>query len=97
MGGKDFPVTAPSSGPNGGLFRAEQSADGANLVGGWIVTSDGQQRGAVGRAKEGKEDITPAPQLAVAQRSSAGTWAVTHPTFGPLTVKRVVEPDDHRG
>ncbi len=97
MGGKDFPFTAPSSGPNGGLFRAEQSADGANLVGGWIVASDGQQRGAVGRAKEGKEDITPAPQLVVAQRSSAGTWAMTHPTFGPLTAKRVVEPDDHRG
>ncbi|MDQ6833291.1 MAG: hypothetical protein M3008_07830, partial [Chloroflexota bacterium] len=50
LGGKDFPFTAPSSGPNGGLFRAEQSADGANLLGGWIVTSDGQQRGAVGRA-----------------------------------------------
>ncbi len=97
MGGKDFPFTAPSSGGNGGLFRAEQSVNGGNVVGGWIVSADGQQRGAVGQAKEGKEEITPAPQLVVAQRSSAGTWAMTHPTFGPLTAKRVVEPDDHRG
>lgn len=98
LGGKDFPFTAPSSGGNGGLFRAEQSANGTNVVGGWIVAADGQQRGAVnGRSQDNKDDITPAPQLVVAQRSSTGTWAVTHPTFGALTVKRVVEPDDHRG
>ena len=101
LGGKDFPFTAPSSGPNGGLFRAEQSANGMNIIGGWIVTADGQQRGSLnaqdntGQSK--RSEITPAPQLVVAQRASNNTWTVNHPTFGALMVKRVVEPDDHRG
>lgn len=101
LGGKDLPFTAPSSGANGGLFRAEQSANGTNVIGGWIVAADGQQRGAVhaqdntGQSK--RDDITPAPQLVVAQRASNATWMVNHPTLGALTVKRVVEPDDHRG
>lgn len=101
LGGKDFPFTAPSSGTNGGLFRAEQSANGMNIIGGWIVTADGQQRGSLNAhdttAQSKRDEITPAPQLVVAQRASNNTWAVNHPTFGTLMIKRVVEPDDHKG
>ncbi len=97
LSGKDYPFTAASSGPNGGLFRAEQSAGGGNVVAGWIVGSDGQQRGGVNLAKEGRDELTPAPQLVFAQRATNNTWAITHPTLGVLTAKRVVEPEDHKG
>lgn len=97
LSGKDFPFTAAPSTGDGGLFRAEQTANGANVVGGWIVSADGQQRGSLNSAREGRDEIAPAPQLVVSQKSSTGTFMVNTPTFGALTVKRVVDPDDHKG
>ena len=61
-----------------------------------MLTPDGQ-RGAVNLSKENRDELTPAPQLVVAQRAANNTWMVNHPTFGALSVKRVVENRDDRG
>jgi hypothetical protein len=97
LGGKDFPFTAAPAKGDAGLFRAEQEINGGKLVGGWIVNTDGQQRGAINTPRENRDEISPAPQLVVAQKASPTTWTVQTPNFGLLTVKRVVDPEDHRG
>jgi len=98
LAGKDFPFTAAPATGDSGLFRAEQTAsDGGNVVGGWILTADGQQRGSINKPNGNRDEFTPAPQLVVAQRVPNNTFTVNHPTFGPLTVKPVVDRDDHRG
>jgi hypothetical protein len=97
LGGKDFPFTATPAKGDAGLFRAEQAVTGGKVVGGWIVAMDGQQRGALNAPHENRDEITAAPQLVVAQKASPTTWTVQTPTFGLLTVKRVVDPEDHRG
>lgn len=89
MAGKDFPFTAAPSTGDTGLFRAEQTVDGVNVVGGWIVSADGQQRGAVHGQQDKRDDITPAPQLVVTQKQANNTWTVMHPTFRTLTVSHV--------
>lgn len=96
MAGKEFPFTAAPSAGDAGLFRAEQSVDGVNVVGGWIVNADGQQRGAVHGQQDKRDDITPAPPLMVTQKQANNTWTVTHPTFRMLTVQRV-DFDNSRG
>jgi hypothetical protein len=97
LGGKDYPFTAAPATGDAGLFRAEQEVSGSKVIGGWIVGLDGQQRGALNAPHENRDEITAAPQLVVAQKASATTWTVQTPTFGLLTVKRVVDPEDHRG
>jgi hypothetical protein len=97
LGGKDFPFTAAPAKGDAGLFRAEQEVNGGKVIGGWIVNLDGQQRGALNAPHENRDEITAAPQLVVAQKASPTTWTVQTPTFGLLTVKRVVDPEDHRG
>lgn len=89
MGGKDFPFAAAKASGDAGLFRAEQAAGGANVVGGWIVGADGQQRGAIHRAQDNRDEIVTTPPLVVAQKAPNNTWMVNHPTFGALTVNRV--------
>jgi hypothetical protein len=89
MAGKDFPFTAAPSTGDTGLFRADQSVNGMNVVGGWIINADGQQRGAVHGIENDKDRISAVPQLVVTQKAANNTWTVTHPTFGPLTVARV--------
>jgi hypothetical protein len=97
LAGKDFPFTAAPAKGDAGLFRAEQEVSGSKVIGGWILSGDGQQRGALQSARENRDEITAAPQLLVAQKASPTTWTVQTPTFGSLTVKRVVDPEDHRG
>jgi hypothetical protein len=97
LGGKDFAFTAAPAQGDAGLFRAEQEVNGGKVVGGWIVAQDGQQRGALNAPHENRDEITAAPQLVVAQKASPTTWKVQTPTFGLLTVTRVVDPEDHRG
>lgn len=98
VGGKDFPFTAAPAKGDAGLYRADQDVNGGKVVGGWIVNTDGQQRGAIRNTpRENRDEITAAPQLVVAQKASPTTWTVQTPTFGLLTVKRVVDPEDHRG
>ena len=89
MAGKDFPFTAAPNTGDTGLFRADQSVNGASVVGGWIINADGQQRGAIHGQENNKDTVSAAPQLVVTQKAANNTWTVTHPTFGPLTVARV--------
>jgi len=97
LAGKDFPFTAAPASGDAGLFRAEQVVNGQKVIGGWIVNGDGQQRGALNAPHENRDEITAAPVLVVTQKASPTTWSVQTPTFGLLTVKRVVDPEDHRG
>ena len=98
IAGKDFPFTAAPATGDAGLFRAEQAVDGGKVVGGWIQTLDGQQRGSLlSPTRENRDEITPAPRLVVTQKASPTTWTVQTPAFGPLTVTRVVDVHDQRG
>lgn len=98
LSGKDFPFTAAPAKGDAGLYRADQDMNGGKVVGGWILNSEGQQRGAIRNTpRENRDEITAAPQLVVTQKASPTTWTVQTPTFGLLTVKRVVDPEDHRG
>ncbi len=55
-----------------GLYRAEASGDGGTAVGGWILATDGQQRGGVGMDKGGTTTISGVRMLSLSQ-----------PTFSP--------------
>lgn len=47
MNGERLPFTAETAEGEAGLYRAEETLDGVDLVGGWIVDNSGEQRGAV--------------------------------------------------
>jgi hypothetical protein len=55
-----------------GLYRADASGAGATAVGGWILASDGRQRGGVGTESGGTTKISGARVLSLSQ-----------PTFSP--------------
>ena len=55
-----------------GLYRAEASGAGGTAVGGWILATDGQQRGGVGTENGGTTKISGARVLSLSQ-----------PTFSP--------------
>ncbi|GIH08632.1 hypothetical protein Rhe02_66990 [Rhizocola hellebori] len=60
--GKSWTFTAPTAQPPGGLYRAAQFVNSANVVCGWIVLADGTQVGVC--TPDGKEP-EPAPRLDV--------------------------------
>jgi hypothetical protein len=97
LSGKEYPFTAAPATGDAGLFRAEQEVNGQKVVGGWIVSGAGQQRGALNAPHENRDEISAAPVLVVAQKATPTTWQVQSATYGLLTVKRVVDPEDHRG
>lgn len=59
-----------------GLYRGEDTVDGVDLVAGWIVLPDGEQRGAV----SGGGRIVPAPPFNINTRTGTGTtWVNPDP------------------
>jgi len=47
LNGERLPFTAEAAIGEAGLYRAEETLDGVDYVGGWIVDQNGEQRGSV--------------------------------------------------
>ncbi|HSK98728.1 MAG TPA: hypothetical protein VK869_00170 [Rubrobacteraceae bacterium] len=45
--GEEHAFAASPAGEPAGLYRAEETGDGEELVGGWILLESGEERGAV--------------------------------------------------
>ena len=56
--GQTYAFTASLASGEAGLYRAEETLDGNNYVGGWIILNDGSQRGLVNRISDGTSNIT---------------------------------------
>jgi hypothetical protein len=56
--GQTHSFTASLASGEAGLYRAEETLDGNNYVGGWIILNDGSQRGLVNRITDGTSNIT---------------------------------------
>lgn len=63
--GQTHSFTATLASGEAGLYRAEETIDGNNFVGGWILLSDGNQRGAVNGISDGTSNTIAAPRLTV--------------------------------
>ena len=74
--GGAYPFTARPVAGGAGFYRASQTVAGVAYVGGWILLSDGQQRGAVKQ----NGAIIPGPQ----PRLDPARPVVTLPTAGTL-------------
>ena len=65
--GRTLPVSGRTVGADAGLYRAEASGAEASAVGGWILASDGQQRGGVGTETGGTSKVSGARVLNLSQ------------------------------
>ncbi len=70
-----------------GLFRAVETIDGDDYVGGWIVLEDGRQRGAITLGGTVVDNPTLDPSTGVAE-SSLGTFG-SNCFISPLTGERI--------
>ena len=87
IAGKTLPVDAFVSQGKAGLYRAQQKLDGVERVAGWIVLSDGRQRGAVQQT-----GVVPAVTAAPVLDPAAGTAGTFQAAIGDATPPTTTAP-----
>jgi hypothetical protein len=75
--GRTLPVTGRVVDGDAGLYRAEASGAVGTAVAGWILASDGQQRGGVGIEDGGTKKISGVRVLNLSQPTFSGEGLAT--------------------
>lgn len=88
--GQVHTFTAQLATDSAGLYRAEETIDGTDYVGGWIILNDGDQRGAINGITDGTSNTIVAPRF-------TGGSSVAVPDVGnflPNLIRPYIEQDN---
>ncbi len=89
--GQPHTFTASLTNGDAGLYRAEETLDGNNYVGGWIILNDGRQRGLVNRISDGTSNITDGTSNTIVGPSFNIGSSVAVPNVGSF-LPRLIQP-----